>query len=115
MSERVAAFAISRTTLMLLHSITSRIAQICAEIVHQNGHDCIVTMGARFGADLQFDETDTHYALLQCEELFCVALPDGEITTSSRVSDLVDLVAHALREKHGKVEVEWKDFTSNVW
>ena len=95
-------------------AITSHIAQICAEIVHQNGHDFIVTMGARFGADLQFDETDTHYALLKCEELFCVSLPDGEITTSSRVSDLVDLVAHAVREKQSNTEVEWKDFPKEV-
>ena len=95
-------------------TITSHIAQICAEIVHQNGHDCIVTMGARFGADLQFDETDTHYALLKCEELFGVSLPDGEVTTSSRVSDLVDLVAHAVREKQSNTEVEWKDFPKEV-
>lgn len=89
-------------------AIASHISQICAEIVHQNGHDNIVTLGARFGVDLQFDETDTHYALLKCEELFCVALPDGEITTSSCVSDLIDMVAYALREKHSKAEVEWK-------
>lgn len=95
-------------------AITSHIAQICAEIVHQNGHDCIVTMGAQFGADLQFDETDTHYALLKCEELFGVALPDGEITTSSRVSDLCDLVSYAVREKQSKTEVEWKDFPREV-
>lgn len=99
---------------MTNRAISSYISQICAEIVHQNGTDCVVTMGAMFGADLQFDETDTHYALLKCEELIGVALPDGEITTSSRVSDLVDLVASALREKQSKAEIEWKDFPREV-
>ncbi len=99
----------------MISAISSHIAQICAEIVHQNGQDCIVTLDALFGADLQFDETDTHYALLKCEELFGVSLPDGEITTSSHLSDLVDLVVHAVREKRSKTEVEWKDFPREVW
>lgn len=79
-------------------SITSRVAQIIAEIVHQNGHDAIVAPNAEFGADLQFDELDVVETIMACEEQFCVDLPDEEITTSSRVSDLVALIAGNVRE-----------------
>ena len=79
-------------------SITSRVAQIIAEIVHQNGHDAIVAPNAEFGADLQFDELDVVETIMACEEQFCVDLPDEEITTESRVSDLVALIAGNVRE-----------------
>ena len=96
-------------------AISSRVAQIIAEIVHQNGHDAIVAPNAEFGADMQFDELDVVETIMACEEHFCVELPDEEITTSSHVSDLVDLVAHAVSEKQNKTEVEWKDFPREVF
>lgn len=101
--------------MQMISAISSSISQICAEIVHQNGHDCIVTLGARFGADLQFDELDVVETIMACEEQFCVEIPDEEITTESRVSDLVALIARNLREKEGAAEIEWKDFPREVW
>lgn len=79
-------------------AISSRVEQIIAEIVHQNGHDAIVAPNAEFGADLQFDELDVVETIMACEEHFCVDIPDEEITTESRVSDLVALIAGNVRE-----------------
>lgn len=89
------------------------VEQIVAEIVHQNGHDMIVTQGAEFGADLQFDELDVVEVILACEEHFHVTLTDEDITTSSRVSDLVSLVTEALREKDQHDET-WKNWPGPI-
>ncbi len=91
-------------------TIVSRVEQIVAEIVHENGNDGVVVPGARLGDDLQFDELDVVEMIMACEEAFRVDLPDDEVTTVSCVSDLVALIAGKLREKQSKTELEWKDF-----
>lgn len=99
---------------MTSNDIPTVVEQIIAEIVHLNGHDMIVTQGAEFGADLQFDELDVVEAILACEEQFCVTLPDEDITTSSQVSDLVSLILSALREKN-QHEAAWKNWRDDAW
>ncbi len=67
-----------------------------------------------FGDDLGFDSLDVVETIMRCEERFGISIEDEDLHSGSTVSDLIDHVVSALRDKGARLDIEWKDFPSEV-
>ncbi len=97
---------------------------VCADVVaivalqtesaHRSGPLPDVLQESVFGDDLGFDSLDVVETIMRCEERFGISIDDEDLHSGSTASALIGHVVSALRDKGSRIDIEWKDFPSEV-